>query len=124
MSILHLHRSQILIDNVLPYFYSVYDFPHFILVDKCDLAENQIAAQPNTDTDSGVYFAAVGVAVRKRKALFFLSAYIKMKKLYVDGSFTVCISMFPGAAPFLNVRQASKPTHWLLGAVLLFASSG
>lgn len=29
------------------------------------------------------------------------------------------VALFPAAAPLLNVRQASEPMHWLLGAVIL-----
>lgn len=39
--------------------------------------------------------------------------------MLTEWSSRVSVSLFPAAAPLLNVRQTSKPTHWLLGAVLL-----
>lgn len=107
--ILHFHRSQILIMFLFLF------HPCFSIVWQMWFGRQPawIAAQP--DIDSGVFFPAVTAAVRGREAIFSL-LLTEWWKLYVDGSSPVSVSLFPAAAPVLNVRQASEPTHWLVGA--------
>lgn len=66
---------------------------------------------------SAVSFPAVTVTTSEKKPSF--PFCLGNDENSVDGSTTVSLSLFPAAAPLLNVRQASEPTHWLLGAVLL-----